>query len=380
MLYEPGPDPAAPRPLPPIAAAFPLPLLALLVAAPLPRPRWPPRCRGRARRRRAVQARRGRASATRRRARARRRRRVRRALHARGQGRDGASVAAGARGCARRPGVLSATAELHRARVRLRPARPRAAGAPGGWQALQWNFLPVTGVDAPDAWQHLIDAGRPGGQGVMVAVLDTGIAYANRGRFRRSPDFSSIRFVHGYDFVDDDAYPNDDNGHGTHVAGTIAEGTGNGVGADRAGLRREADAGARCSTATARATRCRSPRASAGRPTTARRSSTCRSSSRLGHHAPADPEHPRRAALRPAKGVLVVGAVRQRRRAAPSPTRRARSDVLSVGATTEHGCLADYSNEGQDLDIVAPGGGADATLAGDPNCHPVRAPAATSSR
>ena len=48
--------------------------------------------------------------------------------------------------------------------------------------------------------------------------MDTGIAYANRGRFLRSPDFSSYRFVRGYDFVGDDPYPNDDNGHGTHVA------------------------------------------------------------------------------------------------------------------------------------------------------------------
>jgi serine protease len=41
-----------------------------------------------------------------------------------------------------------------------------------------------------------------------------------------------------------------------------------------------------------------------------------------------------------------------------------------VGATTEHGCEAKYSNEGRDLDIVAPGGGKDAPLHGDPNCHP----------
>ena len=33
-------------------------------------------------------------------------------------------------------------------------------------------------------------------------------------------------------------------------------------------------------------------------------------------------------------------------------------DVISVGATTEHGCLADYSNDGSGLTLVAPGGGA----------------------
>jgi serine protease len=40
--------------------------------------------------------------------------------------------------------------------------------------------------------------------------------------------------------------------------------------------------------------------------------------------------------------------------------------VIGVGAITEHGCLADYSNTGRGLDVVAPGGGADAP--NDPAC------------
>jgi serine protease len=44
--------------------------------------------------------------------------------------------------------------------------------------------------------------------------------------------------------------------------------------------------------------------------------------------------------------------------------------VLSVGATTEHGCVADYSNAGRSLDLVAPGGGPDADMPHDPLCHP----------
>jgi serine protease len=45
-----------------------------------------------------------------------------------------------------------------------------------------------------------------------------------------------------------------------------------------------------------------------------------------------------------------------------------------VGATTEDLCQADYSNDGRDLDLVAPGGGADAAVDDDPNCHPTGRP------
>ena len=53
-----------------------------------------------------------------------------------------------------------------------------------------------------------------------MAVLDTGVAYADHGRFVRSPDFRSNEFVRGYDFVSNGPYPEDHNGHGTQVAGT----------------------------------------------------------------------------------------------------------------------------------------------------------------
>jgi serine protease len=50
------------------------------------------------------------------------------------------------------------------------------------------------------------------------------------------------------------------------------------------------------------------------------------------------------------------------------------SQVISVGATTFTGCLADYSNAGRGLDLVAPGGGQDASFHGNPmdnaNCNP----------
>jgi serine protease len=48
--------------------------------------------------------------------------------------------------------------------------------------------------------------------------------------------------------------------------------------------------------------------------------------------------------------------------------------VISVGATTQDGCQADYSNGGPGLKLVAPGGGMDAPNSDDPldqqNCHP----------
>ncbi len=117
-----------------------------------------------------------------------------------------------------------------------------SAAEVGGWAYKQWNFLPFEGsataampvspggIDAVGAWRNLIEEGRPGARGIRIAVLDTGIAYRSKGgKFRRSPDFDSSQFLPGYDFVDHDRFPLDENGHGTHVAGTIAERTDNGV-------------------------------------------------------------------------------------------------------------------------------------------------------
>jgi len=118
-----------------------------------------------------------------------------------------------------------------------------SASEVGRWVYKQWNFLapegsetaalPLSpgGIDAPRAWRNLIDAGRPGGAGTVVAVLDSGVAYRSFGStYRRSPDFGPGQFVPGYDFVNHDRLPLDQNGHGTHVAGTIAEKTDNAYG------------------------------------------------------------------------------------------------------------------------------------------------------
>jgi serine protease len=85
----------------------------------------------------------------------------------------------------------------------------------------QWNLKMI---DAEAAWD------RSRGKGVVVAVLDTGIAYEDNGDFAQVPDLKGARFVKGYDFVNDDDGAHDDHGHGTHVAGTIAQRTHNGEG------------------------------------------------------------------------------------------------------------------------------------------------------
>ena len=94
---------------------------------------------------------------------------------------------------------------------------------------LQWNFWGPFGINMPEAWSLASARRAPGGRGAVVAVLDTGVAYRRLGPYRRAPDLSS--FVRGYDFVEGDRYPLDANGNGTHVSGTIAQTTNNGVGA-----------------------------------------------------------------------------------------------------------------------------------------------------
>ncbi|MCB9603230.1 MAG: peptidase S8 [Sandaracinus sp.] len=86
----------------------------------------------------------------------------------------------------------------------------------------QWH---LDQIQMPKAWR------RQQGEGVVVAVIDTGVAFRDvDGRFKQVPDLAEPRFVPGWDFVDGDDTPDDEHGHGTHVAGTIAQSTNNGVG------------------------------------------------------------------------------------------------------------------------------------------------------
>jgi serine protease len=69
------------------------------------------------------------------------------------------------------------------------------------------------------------------GRGVTVAVVDTGIACETHGPFTKGTDLASTTCVPGWSFVSGNEHANDDQGHGTHVAGTIAQSTNNGLGA-----------------------------------------------------------------------------------------------------------------------------------------------------
>jgi serine protease len=242
---------------------------------------------------------------------------------------------------------------------------------PGGWGELQWNFSGPFGVDAPDAWTHLIDAGRPGGAGVIVAVLDTGIAYADQAPYRRSPDLSAASFAAGYDFVDDDAYPFDLNGHGTHVASTIAEQTDNEYGL----------------TGLAYGVRLMPVRVldefGNGYPATIARgirfaadhhAKVINLSLNFGPGVRAEqiPQVIRAMDYAYKRGSLVVAAAGNGGIDEVAYPARA-PHVVAVGATTENGCLSSFSNVGSGLDLVAPGGGSDAYLADDANCRGGRA-------
>jgi serine protease len=241
-----------------------------------------------------------------------------------------------------------------------------AASAAGDWAFKQWNFLsweaeagsrlPTSpgGIDAVGAWRNLAEDGRPGALGVTVAVLDTGIAYRADGPgFRRSPDFSSSQFVKGYDFVDDDRLPLDENGHGTHVAGTIAEETGNGIGLtglayqaklmpvrvlDAHGRGRASDIAKGIRFAVNHGAQVINMSFNFG----------------CGKRVPEVDE-----ALREAydRGVVTVASAgnlgSETCVSAPATGPR----VIAVGGSTEGGCLGSYSLTGKAIDVLAPGGG-----------------------
>lgn len=100
----------------------------------------------------------------------------------------------------------------------------------------QWG---ITAIRAPSAWDV-----TTGSSGVTVAVLDTGMDLDHpdlAGNLWTNPDEipgngidddenGYVDDIHGWDFVNRDADPNDDQSHGTHTAGTVGAVGDNGIG------------------------------------------------------------------------------------------------------------------------------------------------------
>jgi serine protease len=209
----------------------------------------------------------------------------------------------------------------------------------------QWNFQTI---GMPSAWDI------SSGSSVTVAVIDTGVAYENYSgsgkTYYRAPDLANTAFVAGYDFVNNDAHPNDDEGHGTHVAGTIAQSTNNTEGvagiaysasimpvkvlnssgsgtyaAIANGIRFAADNGAKVINL--------SLGGSSG-------SITLENALKYAHD----------------KGVTIVAASGNNGSGSVSYPAAYNAYVIAVGATRFDNARSSYSNYGSALDLVAPGG------------------------
>ena len=199
----------------------------------------------------------------------------------------------------------------------------------------QWNFRDI---NVEQAWDETK------GAGVTVAVIDTGVS--------KVPDLKSTKFVKGYDFVNNKDDASDDNGHGTHVAGTIAQSTNNGYGV--AGIAYEAKimplkvlAGSGGGTVADIAEAIKFA---------ADNDADIINMSLGGGGA----SHMMEEAIKYAhgKGVVIIAAAgNEGRNAASYPARY--PDVISVSATNPAGEKASYSNFGAGVDISAPGGSAE---------------------
>lgn len=204
-----------------------------------------------------------------------------------------------------------------------------------GW-GVQWG---LGAVDAPTAWAVTAgDAAR------KVCVLDTGIDSTHpdlAGRLWQAPDGR-----YGVNAVRGGAPdPLDATGHGTHVAGILAAGGGNGIGV--AGMTRALimnvkvmdAAGGRESDLAAGLTLCRTHGASI-----ATMSLHVTERSRTLERAV---DHARES------GMILVAAAGNTGGAIGWPA--AAPGVLAVGAVTPSGAVAGFSSRGPDLDLVAPG-------------------------
>ncbi len=206
---------------------------------------------------------------------------------------------------------------------------------------LQWH---MSRLGAPDVWRVAT------GAGVVVAVVDTGVAPGLDG-------FTNL--VAGYDAVEGRAGFYDGNGHGTHVAGTVGQSTGNGYGtvglapnATILPVRVLSDSGSGTSADVAEGIRWAADNGaqiinlSLG------------SSSRSSVIAEAC-DYARD------QGVLVVAASGNDGFTNFIGYPAALASTLAVGATALGDQVTGYSNKGQQLSLVAPGGDTTVDADGD---------------
>jgi serine protease len=258
------------------------------------------------------------------------------------------------------------------------PDDPGSAGMLHGWEKLQWSFMPAAGVNAPEAWANLQRDHRPGARGIRIAVVDTGVAFRNWKTFRESPDFKGTKFAAPCDLVVGsirqgactDPYPLDRDGHGTFVAGTIAEATNNNYGVT--GLAYQATViPVRVLNAEGNGD---SSTIAAGIRYSVQHGAQVINLSLVftaGTAAAQIPDIVSAINYANNHGVTVVGAAGNDEDSSldfPATL----PDVISVGATTRDRCLAIYSDIGKNLDLVAPGGGYDVESVTGSRCFPNR--------
>ena len=199
----------------------------------------------------------------------------------------------------------------------------------------QWHLLDRSAAPGSANWVPVGAADL--GAGATVAVLDTGVS--------SHADLDGL--LVGRDFISDDSDATDPHGHGTHVAGTVAETAGNGLGA--AGVAPGASVlPVRVLDAAGNAPY---DKIFAGLAFAVESGADVVNLSLAGDADAGMCDAVTRAV---AAGVVVVAATGNAGGAIGYPA--ACPDAIAVGAVTMQGDVAPYSNRGPAIDLTAPGG------------------------
>lgn len=190
-------------------------------------------------------------------------------------------------------------------------------------------------LQTPLAWE--VTTGQPA---VLVAIIDSGIDLNH-------PEFAG-RIVAGYDYVGSDPVPQDDNGHGTHIAGLIAAAGNNGLGVAGTAW------GVRLLIYKALNSQGTGSASAVAQAVSAAVNQGARIITlSLSLSAPSTVlQNALQSAY--AAGAVIVASSGNQSGAITFPA--AYPEVIAVGATTRSDDWAGYSNYGPELDVAAPGG------------------------